>query len=228
MSITGNTITEFINGISVYDLAEKRYGGLPADNNLLVNYNLIVCNTEYGILNGLESFDATNNWWGCNDGPGLAGAGGGDHVSANVDFDPWLVLKLKADPASILPDGVLTSTITADMTQNSSGVPAGGTVPDGTRISFYVDTGSIVSPATTTNGIATTTYTAGTDPIPAVIEARPLTCHSCDDCTITVYPRIIVGGEIFKVNKLDLIFPWLALAAILCVAGFFIKRRLAG
>jgi hypothetical protein len=34
--------------------------------------------------------DATDNWWGAEDGPGVGGPGSGDKVSTNVLYDPWI------------------------------------------------------------------------------------------------------------------------------------------
>jgi parallel beta-helix repeat protein len=55
----------------------------------VANHNSIYGNTGYGLNNqntGI-TFDAENNWWGCDAGPGAAGC---DTVSANVDYDPWV------------------------------------------------------------------------------------------------------------------------------------------
>jgi hypothetical protein len=77
-------------------------------------------------LTGLNNVDgsvtAENNWWGCNDGPGI---GSCDSVTGTVGFTRWVVLLVSASPNSIGPGG--SSTITADMTKNSlSGNPAHG------------------------------------------------------------------------------------------------------
>ena len=60
-----------------------------------INYNDIYGNTEYGVENTISTavVDATYNWWGDASGPTHADNpfGIGDAVSANVDFDPWLL-----------------------------------------------------------------------------------------------------------------------------------------
>ncbi|MBP9658093.1 MAG: PD40 domain-containing protein, partial [Candidatus Promineofilum sp.] len=38
----------------------------------------------------VSPFDTTCNWWKATDGPGPVGPGGGNKVSANADFTPWL------------------------------------------------------------------------------------------------------------------------------------------
>ncbi len=61
----------------------------------LVNYNNIVGNTNWGVFNsGTGVLDATCNWWGHSSGPTHTsnpnGCFGGDSVSDNVDYSPWL------------------------------------------------------------------------------------------------------------------------------------------
>ncbi len=57
----------------------------------LVNYNNIIGNGNYGILNSGDGLlDATCNWWGDNNGPSGVGPGSGDPVSNNVRYCPWL------------------------------------------------------------------------------------------------------------------------------------------
>ena len=65
-------------------------------------------NCIIGNSDGVHNFTGTgdiafeNNWWGSSTGPSGAGAGAGDSVSANVDFDPWLT----ADPGGCGPEVV--------------------------------------------------------------------------------------------------------------------------
>lgn len=87
------------------------------------------------------SFDATNNWWGCNGGPGAPGC----DSASGADTDPWLVLTIDAAPTRIEVNGK-TSTITADVLRNSNGnTPVGNVFPDGTPIGFTTDLGSLSS-----------------------------------------------------------------------------------
>jgi hypothetical protein len=111
------------------------------------------------------ALDAENNWWGANNGPGGVGLGSGDYVSANVDYDPWLVLKISANPTDIVFGGAATSSITADMTTNSDDQDTSGSghIPDDTQIIFTTDKGSIGSLTTTKatiNGKATAALTS--------------------------------------------------------------------
>jgi parallel beta-helix repeat protein len=58
----------------------------------IINYNHIVDNTGYGVLNidSAVMVNAEYNWWGDLSGPGGVGPGTGDEVSDYVDYDPWL------------------------------------------------------------------------------------------------------------------------------------------
>jgi uncharacterized repeat protein (TIGR01451 family) len=180
--VIGNTIDH--NTYGIYNDGSE--GGEVFNNQ--ASLNVIVCNTKYGVYdNQTAPLLAENNWWGCNNGPGGAGPGDGDKISSNVTYDPWLVLNLSANPTHVPPDGVSTSMIIADMTKNSNNVvPAGSFVPDGTSITFAATAGSITSPAATTNGVATTTYTSGTTSGPATISAQGPTCSDCTGPGTTV------------------------------------------
>ena len=80
-TFTGNTASQNTkNGFKLVD---------GADNTL--NYNNIYGNALYGVKNcGSTLVDATNNWWGDENGPTYGGVTAGDNVTANVDFTPWL------------------------------------------------------------------------------------------------------------------------------------------
>lgn len=105
----------------------------------------------------------TNDWWGCNGGPGASGcdtvvfdqSGGGTST-----FNPWLVLSVSANPTQINTGA--TSTLTADLTHNSLGT-GGFSVPNGTPVTFGGTLDSSVNPTSTTltSGQAASTYTAG-------------------------------------------------------------------
>jgi parallel beta-helix repeat protein len=62
------------------------------DGNAIINFCDIVSNNGYGVFNEDSSFiiNAIYNWWGDASGPGGAGPGTGDEVSAYVDYTPWL------------------------------------------------------------------------------------------------------------------------------------------
>jgi hypothetical protein len=114
-----------------------------------VNDNNIVGNTGTGVSNlGSGTLDAENNWWGNVTGPYHSTAnpgGGGDKVSDNVDFDPWL----RTDYAPTKSVATATTTGTALFTPSQGavedltalpipvGAPAGISLPHG-MFSFKV------------------------------------------------------------------------------------------
>ena len=199
--------------------------------NVTINYNSIYNNTPYGLTsNATVQVNATNNWWGANDGPN-ASPGSGDKISGNVTYDPWLVLGVSANPGSILVGGN-TSVITADMTKNRAGqnTSAQGHIPDGTQIIFTTNKGSVGSTTvnrTTTNGTAAATLTSsdtvGTATVCARAPGNP--AHS-EECTTVdfVWPKI-VGGQVYPINKIAVLAPWLALAAAIIAGSVVALRR---
>jgi hypothetical protein len=161
-TITGSVFTGNSAGTSAG-------GGIFADDSpLTVSNSRIAGNSASGGGTGLGSeggstVTATNNWWGCNGGPGASGC---DTVLASggtASFNPWLVLSISANPTQINPG--TTSTLSADLTHNSSGT-GGFSVPNGTPVTFGGTLDSSINPTSTTltSGQATSTYTAGSTP----------------------------------------------------------------
>lgn len=100
IDILHNDITDFDNGVCVYDAVGAQYGGLPTGSIVHVNYNNIYGNADYGARNDNgETIDATCNWWGDITGPTHSSNpnGIGDVVTDYVDFIPWLT--------DLYPDG---------------------------------------------------------------------------------------------------------------------------
>ena len=104
----------------------------------------------------------TNNWWGCNGGPGASGC---DTVSVDPNggsatFNPWLVLSISASPNQILPGG--TSNLTIDLDHNSNGQSI-GLLPEAVAIpvSYGGTLGTTIGNAALVNGLANGLYTAG-------------------------------------------------------------------
>lgn len=103
--IAGNAIynNKLVNtGIHLYDadatiIGNNIYGDAgdgiinEGSGNPLINKNNIMDNEGFGIIHmGIaETINAQSNWWGSADGPGSAGPGSGDEVSAGVDFSGW-------------------------------------------------------------------------------------------------------------------------------------------
>jgi hypothetical protein len=75
----------------------------------------------YNHSSNLAVTTATNNWWGCNGGPGATGCDVAAADGANLNFTPWLIITNTASPATI---NIGTSTaLTASVLKNSSGQP---------------------------------------------------------------------------------------------------------
>jgi len=155
--VTANDVTTSTTGVAV---------GFDADSSAVTaSFNRLVGNTDSG-LDGSSSTPvaAENNWWGCNAGPADAAC---DPVTGTgtVDFDPWLVLGLAADPSVVPAAG--NSLLTADLAANSDGADVSGlgSVIDGC-ISADFDPGPLgtVDPTVVTfeGGTAETLFTAGT------------------------------------------------------------------
>ncbi|MBN2134159.1 MAG: right-handed parallel beta-helix repeat-containing protein [Acidobacteria bacterium] len=81
---TGNSITNFGTGISIYE------GSAGTISSLSINNSDIVGNTDFGASSNTSvAADLTNNWWGACDGPSGVGTGSGDAVTANILYSPW-------------------------------------------------------------------------------------------------------------------------------------------
>lgn len=160
--ITGNALTGNKSGCVVF-------GSEPVGASVGVNFNSIYGNIDYGVQNlSGGRLNATNNWWGGNDGPGGAGRGSGDKISADVEYDPWLKLELVAESKSVVIGGGATLTLIADMTKNSRGESTAekGHLFDGTEVGFTTEQGTFDNKATkvtkaTTDGKAIAILTAG-------------------------------------------------------------------
>lgn len=180
-TVTGNTITGTSAGSSygvqlrglvtnanisnnnIRDLDRGFWGRAAtaghAATGTVMHYNNIVNHTTGFVWDGTAAINAENNWWGCNAGPGNTGCPTvGGTGSASVDYDPWIVLGISASPSLIVESG--TSTVTADMTKNSSGAAAGGTTP-AIPVNFSATNGNMSpSAGTITSGVANSTFTS--------------------------------------------------------------------
>ena len=117
------------------------------------------------------------------------------NVAGSATVTPWIVLTVTASPNSVFPGG--TSTITADLNHDNTGTPlTGGQLPDGI-VTFSGDTLGSVNPtsAETINGVASTTFTAGT----TTGDSNP--AATVDATTIPTTININVGGADVSVIK---------------------------
>ncbi len=140
----------------VYNTASKGKA-IYTDNgdisSKIVNYNRFCgTTTGYEIYAESGSVNAMYNWWGSNSNPST-------RVYGSVDVNPWLVLTVNATPSIIGKDS--NSTITADLNHDSSGSTRTDYVIDGLPVIFSTTLGSINSPISTLNGVATATLHGG-------------------------------------------------------------------
>ncbi len=125
--------------------------------NRIVGNGVGVNNATAGTVN------TTDNWWGCNYGPGSTGAGCAGPVngtSGPVTTPDWLILTTSASPTVIgLGD---TSTVSSPFRRVGNVAPAGN-IPNGVPVVFSGTLGT-VSPTTgsTSGGSAGTTFFTAT------------------------------------------------------------------
>jgi len=118
-----------------------------------INFNRILDNTLPDIASNGVNVNAENNWWGTNfNGTNPLTEG---RVSALVDADPWVILRLIV-PSPIY-NGIPVQVI-GDLTYNSDGIPIGGNIPNDIQADFTATRGNIDTPQYTLNGQAPTTY----------------------------------------------------------------------
>ncbi len=121
--------------------------------NLTIHHNRFASNpTDLG---GNPDYwvNATNNWWGCNAGPGSCSGNWG-----NFATNPWLVMKVSAIPA-LAPS--VPSTFTADLTFNNANADtsAAGYLPASTVVGFAPTTYIVPVSNTLTSGKAASLFT---------------------------------------------------------------------
>ncbi|HKS91031.1 MAG TPA: right-handed parallel beta-helix repeat-containing protein [Tepidiformaceae bacterium] len=145
---TGNVISG--NGLGVYVFKYNNDNTAP-DPTITLNRNGIFSNTAgYNNTSGALQ-DATCNWWGDASGPSGAGPGGGNSVSSDVTFLPWLVTNDLANGPCTGTAAVSATTTTASaiysdsapaptvaITANVTSTNAGIDAPSGVgTVSFY-------------------------------------------------------------------------------------------
>ena len=182
LTVTGNSAAPVssVGGINVS----------TATTNVSVKGSRIVGNGSGGLISYVDpgpasTIDATDNWWGCNEGP----TGDGSNACSTavqttgfgaIDADPWLVLSAFATPTDIAIGGA-TSDVTATLNINSDGDPA-GSPPDGPAVGFATDLGSIASDsdplvAGDAATVLTSGSTAGTARVTASLDSAAATAE---------------------------------------------------
>ncbi|HEV3316142.1 MAG TPA: CSLREA domain-containing protein [Candidatus Angelobacter sp.] len=166
-------------------------GGIHVDASspqaIHINFSRIVNNTAAagsGLDNINGTVDATDNWWGCNQGPSTAPCNTVNDPNTLVTFDPWIVLSHTPNPAAIAVGA--TSTLTASFLQDNHGAAiAVGNLSTliGLPIQFnnpVLGTLSNQQTSIQASGTATATYTAtaaGAGHADAVVDAATVTAN---------------------------------------------------
>lgn len=136
--------------------------------NLLANFNRLVGNavhTERSPISfdgnptaGTYNVDLTNNWWGCNAGPGNGGCG---VAEASFNTNPWIVGTITANPTAIEPNETSTVSLHLQRDSNGTDTSGSGTIPSGSPVTFTTDIGSFgVTPDFMSLGVASALYSA--------------------------------------------------------------------
>lgn len=165
ISVTGNVSEAQITNSTIINNASAINGGGIYTNSTSFGISLSrfsgnTATSGTAIYNASSgSLTAENNWWGCNGAPNSSAAC--PTTFGTVDSDPYIKLRLIPNPSSVPTGG--TSTLRADVTQNSNGDPVSPTMLNELPVTFTSDALGTVSPATANiaNGAASTTYTAG-------------------------------------------------------------------
>jgi len=149
--------------------------------SLVMNLDRIFGNTSTDGTNGLATNSpgkaaATDNWWGCNGGPGAAGCQSAD---SGATTNPWAVFRFSATtPTSINPGGSVSYALTLDTDSNGSSIVGAFPAVSSSSypISFSLTSALGTAPANTmfnSTGIASLTQTydsVGTGSIAATFD----------------------------------------------------------
>jgi hypothetical protein len=160
LSVTGSTFTgnSVTGGAAAYGGAISVTGNAPTLHYNRFTGNVGASGSAVAIpyANG-----ATDNWWGCNTGPGTTGC---DTVFGGPTVSPRLVLSATASPATVVGPNA-SSTITAALTRDSLGAAIGAANLDafaGLPVSFTdpLPGGATLGAASAnlSSGAASTTY----------------------------------------------------------------------
>ena len=203
VNVTGTSGTlglEFVGGFATANVLSSTFTGFGTGIALVdsssqvvnANFNRIISSTTAIDNPNNQTPNLENNWWGCNAGPGNAGCGA--VTGTGADFNPWIVLLGTASPNPITPGA--TSTVSADMTQNSAVVTPVGTLPN-IPVAYSATNGSMLPTADTiiagadssqftsansNNAVATITVDSQGVNVPITVTAP---AFSIDDVTLS-------------------------------------------
>lgn len=170
-TIQNNVIQDNYNGIYLdhsnnvviteNNLSNNVYGINSLYSSAAIHFNRITGNSIYGLFNQNSTINATNNWWGSNDGPTVSPSNGSDIYNNGGTVNSHLWLELNVNVSNTNSSG--NTSITADLTHNNEGndTSSGGHVPNGIPINFTTTFGTVTSTSYTVKGKATTILNLG-------------------------------------------------------------------
>jgi CSLREA domain-containing protein len=209
VSINGSTFTQnqATNGAGVGGAIAMDGGtlnlGNTAANRFVGNLAGVAASGALGMTSGTAN--ATNNWWGCNSGPGGVGCDKTNSGGGSLTTSPWVTLKTTASPSTI--NSGQSTTLTASVLQNSNGsslTTAQAAALIGLPVTWAnAVSGSFSGQQTTiqANGMATATFTHnGLGCSSASGEAKIDNVQDADanataSITITCVPAMSVEGN---------------------------------
>jgi predicted outer membrane repeat protein len=152
-TFTNNTATS--RGGAIYNIGSSAI--TTVNFSSFVNNSAPTGSTIYRITG---TVNATNNWWGANSNPTSQVYG-----TINVDYSNWLYMTETVNPTVLVNGSTANVTVSFNNVWNGTDVvsidPASGHIVDGTVVTFSSLLGSFDPvTVTTTNGIASTTFTA--------------------------------------------------------------------
>lgn len=187
-------------------------GGVRVDsntvgNNLALTFSRVVGNTAAtgsGLSNLSGNVSATEDWWGCNAGPGSAPC---DLTAGTVTSSPWIVLSHTANPNAVASGA--NTTLTASFLQDSNNAAISASnlgAVIGLPITFGNAVNGAITNAQTTiqsNGTATATFTPSGGPVAhadATVDHATVTANvSVSSFTITISPAsqaVLAGNSV--------------------------------
>ena len=133
-----NNGSAIFNYYGIFNMSNSVIIGSPTDNLIYTDYS-----TSY----------ANDNWWGANEVPR-----GQFRTSSSykVITDSWVIMEAEA---SEVADGKTTITTTLNKVTNADGVVSDltGSLPDGLRVTYDVETGTLIDSTNLINGVSTAT-----------------------------------------------------------------------
>jgi uncharacterized repeat protein (TIGR01451 family) len=147
----------------------------PNTDPTALHSNVLCSNFGFQLQNlSTTAITAEGNWFGTN----TPGAG---QIDGSVDYDPWIVMDVTANPGQLPADGLSKAILTVTMLDGASHA-----VPDGYEVTLTASAG-MLDPSTLSlfSGQATSEYTADTVPGTVSIEVT-------DGCTTTVITEVLI------------------------------------